>query len=60
MNVGLMALSHPEWLAAALCAVAYGLLLRQTRSLFACVVAHGVTNFALGLYVIAAHQWQLW
>ena len=54
------ALSHPEWLVALICAVAYGLLLRQTKSLFACIVAHGVTNFVLGLYIVAAHQWALW
>lgn len=52
--------AHPEWLAAIVCAIAYGLLLRQTRSLFACIVAHAVTNLALGVYVLAAHQWHYW
>jgi CAAX prenyl protease-like protein len=54
------AAAHPEWLAALLCAIAYGLLLRQTRSLFACVVAHGVTNLALGIYVLTTHAWKYW
>lgn len=54
------ALAHPEWLAAALCAVAYGLLLRHTRSLFACVVAHATSNAALGIYVLATHDWKFW
>jgi len=53
-------LAHPEWLAAIVCACAYGLLLRQTRSLFACIVAHGVTNLALGIYVLTTHTWQYW
>jgi CAAX prenyl protease-like protein len=53
-------LAHPEWVAAILCAVAYGLLLRQTRSLFACVVAHSVTNLALGIYVLTTQQWRFW
>lgn len=53
-------LSHPEWLVAVLCAVAYGLLLRQTKSLFACIVAHAVTNLALGLYVLMYHAWRFW
>jgi CAAX prenyl protease-like protein len=53
-------LSHPEWLAAILCACAYGLLLRQTRSLFACIVAHAVTNLGLGVYVLLFHQWAYW
>lgn len=54
------AVAHPEWLAAFLCAIAYGLLLRQTRSLFACIVAHGVTNLALGVYVLTTHAWKYW
>lgn len=52
--------SHPEWLVAVICAAAYGLLLKQTRSLFACVVAHGVTNLMLGIYVITMHDWRFW
>jgi len=53
-------LAHPEWLAAIFCAVAYGLLLRQTRSLLACVVAHATTNLALGIYVLLTRQWHFW
>lgn len=54
------AIAHPEWLAAVLCAVAYGLLLRATRSLFACFMAHAVTNLGLGIYVVAARDWSFW
>lgn len=57
---GLFAVAHPEWLAAFVCAVVYALLLRQTRSLFAVVVAHGVTNAGLGIYVLQTGNWQLW
>ena len=53
-------LAHPEWLVAVLCAVAYGLLLKQTKSLFACIVAHAVTNLTLGIYVLTAHDWKFW
>ncbi len=53
-------LEHPEWLVAVVCAVAYGLLLRQTKSLFACIVAHAATNLGLGIYVIYSGAWQLW
>jgi CAAX prenyl protease-like protein len=53
-------LSHPEWLEAIICAIAYGLLLRQTRSLFACVVAHATTNLMLGIYVVTQHAWSFW
>jgi CAAX prenyl protease-like protein len=53
-------ISHPEWLAAFICACAYALLLRHTRSLFAVIVAHSVTNLALGIYVIVARAWEYW
>jgi CAAX prenyl protease-like protein len=54
------ALAHPEWLPALLTACVYGLLLRHTRSLFAAVVAHVVTNAALGVYILTAHEWAFW
>lgn len=53
-------LAHPEWLAAVITSVVYTLLLKRTRSLFATVVAHAVTNAALGVYVIVTHSWQYW
>jgi membrane protease YdiL (CAAX protease family) len=31
----------------------------RTRSLWACVVAHGVTNLLLGLYVVYSGDWFL-
>ncbi len=57
---GVFAAAHPEWLAAAIYAMAMGLLLKKTRSLFACIVAHGVTNLLLGIYVMQTHSWTLW
>ncbi len=56
----LFSLSHPEWLAAFLCAAAYALLLRKTKSLFACITAHAVTNLTLGIYVLVFHAWKYW
>jgi membrane protease YdiL (CAAX protease family) len=42
--------------------VAYGLLmgvlLIRTKSLGACIVAHGITNWTLYLYVIYTGDWQ--
>lgn len=52
--------THPEWLSAVVFAFAMALLLRQTKSLFACVVAHGVTNLALGVYVLVMGDWRFW
>jgi hypothetical protein len=53
-------LAHPEWLVAVIAACAYALLLRQTKSLFACIVAHSITNLALGLYVVLTQDWRYW
>ncbi len=53
-------LAHSKWLAAILTACIYALLPRQTRNLLACVVAHGVTNLSLGVYVVAARDWVYW
>jgi uncharacterized protein len=52
--------AHPEWLVAAICGIAYGLLLWRTRSVFACVVAHAVTNLGLGIYVLLTGAWAFW
>jgi CAAX prenyl protease-like protein len=59
-NVVLMAFSHPEWLVAAIFSAAMCSLVARTRSVFACIVAHGVTNLLLGIYVLWSHQWQYW
>jgi membrane protease YdiL (CAAX protease family) len=45
-------------------AFAYGLLMGAVwivrKDLLSCIVAHAVTNFALGLYVRATGSWALW
>ena len=35
------------------------LLMVRTRNIWDCVVAHGVTNLLLGVYVVWFDQWQL-
>lgn len=40
--------------------VIYNWWMVRTKSLADCVVAHGVTNAVLSLYVIATGQWQYW
>lgn len=54
------ALSHTEWLSGFITNAIYCLLLLRTRSVFACVVAHAVTNAILGVYVLTTGNWQLW
>jgi CAAX protease family protein len=56
----LFAVEHDRWLVGLAAGVAYNLLLYRTRSLYACMVAHGVTNLALGLYVLGTGKWGFW
>jgi hypothetical protein len=56
----LFAVEHERWLVGLLAGVAYNLLLYRTRSLYACVVAHGVTNFVLAVWVLYTGAWSFW
>ena len=51
---------HPQWLTSIVWALMIAWLLVKTRSLGACIVAHGVTNFLLGIYVLKTGEWFLW
>ncbi|RME71151.1 MAG: CAAX prenyl protease-related protein [Planctomycetota bacterium] len=51
---------HSEWLTATVTGLIYGALLWRTRSLGACIVAHGVTNALLGGHVLLTRQWVFW
>ena len=53
-------LAHPLWLAAIVAGLAYALLYRSTGRLWTAVLAHAVTNGALGAWVVASRQWQFW
>jgi CAAX prenyl protease-like protein len=53
-------LAHPLWLAAIGAGLAYALLYRQTGKLWPAVIAHAVTNGALGIWVVMTRQWQFW
>ncbi|MEI8282513.1 MAG: CAAX prenyl protease-related protein [Armatimonadota bacterium] len=54
------AFAHPEWIPGLIFAASMTALLWKTKSVFACVVAHAVTNLALGIYVITQGAWSLW
>lgn len=56
----LFAGTHPEWLVALVAAIAYGALLLKTKSLFAALIAHLVTNLALGIWVVTQGDWKFW
>ena len=49
-----------DWPAALLCGVIYNFVAVRTGSLGACVLAHGVTNLGLGLYIMTTRQWGFW
>ena len=51
---------HAEWMTAIVWGLMIGVLLAWTKSLGACIVAHGVTNFLLGAYVLHTKQWGFW
>ncbi len=51
---------HPQYLTAIVWGLMIGLLLLRTKSLGACIVAHGVTNFLLGAYVLLWRDWAFW
>jgi CAAX prenyl protease-like protein len=58
---GAFAFVHGNWwLTSIVWAAMIGLLLIYTRSLGACILAHGVTNLLLALYVLHTRDWSFW
>ncbi len=55
-------LSHStaDWPAALATGALYNLVAYRTKSLSACVLAHAITNLALGLWIVATRQWGFW
>ncbi len=60
ISVVLFGIEHNQWFAGIIAGLLYTLLLHRTKSLFSCIVAHAVTNFLLGIYVLTTEQWQYW
>ncbi len=56
----LFGLEHHLVLAGVMAGMAYSLLLYRTKSINQCILAHGVTNLALGVYVLQTGYWQFW
>jgi CAAX prenyl protease-like protein len=54
------ALEHPQWGVGILCWVVYNLLFYWKKSLMCLMVAHGVTNLALYVYVFIERDWVFW
>ena len=60
ISVAFFAATHTEWLVAALTGLIYSLWVRYTRSVLAVVIAHAVTNAALGIYILKTGKWMYW
>lgn len=56
----LFGVEHNLWFAGLVAGIAYALLYRYHRSLISPIVAHGVTNALLGVYVLGTRSWQYW
>ena len=53
-------LEHHRWLVGMAAGVIYTGLLYQQKNLWSCIIAHAVTNLALGIYVLITHNWSFW
>jgi CAAX prenyl protease-like protein len=53
-------LAHTLWLAAIVAGLAYAWLYVKSGKLWLSVIAHAVTNGALGVWVLATRNWQFW
>ena len=58
-TVALFALEHDRWLAGAMAGAIYGIVAIR-KGLASAIIAHVVTNFALGVYVIMREEWAFW
>lgn len=56
----LFGFEHQRWLVGILAGLAYLWLMLRTRDIWAAIVAHVITNFLLGLYVLAAGAYAFW
>jgi CAAX prenyl protease-like protein len=50
----------PYWEVGLVAGIAYNWWMVRTRSMGDCILAHAVTNLALGLFVIGLGRWQYW
>lgn len=60
ITAALFGVEHQFIIAGIMAGILYAILLYRTKSVAACIVSHGVTNFLLGIYVINTGLWQFW
>jgi hypothetical protein len=60
VTVALFGAEHVQWLAGLICGALYNWLYYRRKDIFACVVAHAVSNAVLAGYVLATGDWKFW
>lgn len=60
VTVVLFGFEHNLWLAGMVAGAAYSVLYMRSQSLWSPVLAHGVTNGLLGVWVLTNAQWTYW
>jgi CAAX prenyl protease-like protein len=60
VTVALFGAEHYQWLAGLICGALYNWLYYKRKDVFACVVAHAVSNAALAAWVLARDDWKFW
>lgn len=60
LTVLIFSVEHDRFLAGAMAGIAYGLLAVRSGCIWSCVIAHGVTNTLLGVYVICTKSYGFW
>ena len=56
----LFGLEHNRVVVGIIAELLYGLLLVWQKNLKGVIIAHGVTNFGLGIYVLVTGNWMFW
>jgi CAAX protease family protein len=60
VTVALFGAEHYQWLAGLICGALYNWLYYRRKDVFACVMAHAVSNAALAAWVLAQGDWKFW
>ncbi|MYM98007.1 CAAX prenyl protease-related protein [Duganella vulcania] len=60
ITVLLFGFEHTLWFAGVVAGAVYTILYMRSRSLWAPVIAHGVTNGLLGIWIISTDHWAYW
>jgi len=60
ITVALFGVEHYQWLAGLICGALYNWLYYRSKNVFACVIAHAVSNAALAAWVLTQGDWKFW